>query len=137
MGRSFWSEVRSGPLPFKWLMQEAGRSLPPFSEGLPSHLIQSRTVIIGSNDATRRRYCKGRRAYAEQSIKLQEKQALWPHGPPPPSQRGGVRAPSEASRAASEASATAAWAATAIPRGDLRAQSEALNAASEANATAA
>ena len=70
---AFGSEVRSGPLPFKWLMQEAGRSLPPFSEGLPSHLIQSRTVIIVSNDATRHRYCGGRRAYTEQSMKTASK----------------------------------------------------------------
>ena len=85
---AFGSEVRSGQLPFKWLMQEAGRSLPPFSEGLPSRLIQSRTAIIGSNDATRRRYCKWWRAYTEQGMKT-----------------------------ASEASTLAAWAATAITKG--------------------
>ena len=85
---AFGSEVRSGQLPFKWLMQEAGRSLPPFSEGLPSRLIQSRAAIIGSNDATRRRYCKWWRAYTEQGMKT-----------------------------ASEASTLAAWAATAITKG--------------------
>ena len=50
--------------------------------------------------------------------------------------KGRVCALSIASRAASDASATATWAVTAIERDGLRALSEALSAASEASATA-
>ena len=51
--------------------------------------------------------------------------------------KGGVRALSEASSAASEAIATAAWADAAVAKGDVRLLSEAPRTASKARAAAA
>jgi hypothetical protein len=74
-----------------------------------------------------RRHCKKAACvHSEKHRAQQAKQTLQPHGLSPPLQR-----------AASDASATAAWTATTDAKGSSRALSEALTAASEASAPAA
>ena len=74
-----------------------------------------------------RRHCKKAACvHSEKHRAQQAKQTLQPHGLSPPLQR-----------AASDASATAAWTATTDAKGSSRALSEALNAASEASAPVA
>ena len=74
-----------------------------------------------------RRHCKKAACvHSEKHRAQQAKQTLQPHGLSPPLQR-----------AASDASATAAWTATTDAKSGSRALSEAFSAASEASATAA